>query len=255
MAQNGGSTHHEGRVEVPNGGPDDQADSAEVAAPWDATANIHRRMMLAAASVKTIEKRGTVRINNKDAYNFVTHDDAMDTAKAALSAQGVGIEPDIVSMEQEQNRTKMEIKVDFVNVDNPEDLISRKAFGYGVDQSDKGPGKAYSYALKLALLKALQIPAGDAEDVERYDQRHENPDTELDERFKAIATSWAQLFRGAIQAQETVDDLKHLQADHKAALMATTEDMRGYLVELIQEQKRLKKADNRFYREPPNETE
>ena len=236
MAQNGGSTHHERRVPVPDGPVVDTPDSPELDTPWNRGANIHRRMMLAAASIKTLEKRGKVKIG-KDGYAYVTHDDAMEAAKSALSDQGVSIEPDIVEMKQDGNRTTMEIKIDFVNVDKPEDMITRKSFGYGVDASDKGPGKAYSYALKTGLLKALQMPAGEAEDVEGYDQRHENPSTELDKRFKAIATSWAQLFRAAIQSQETIDDLKHLQATHKDALMSTTEDMRTYLVELIQERK------------------
>lgn len=242
MAQTGGRTDNEGSVPVPNGSTVDQTDNPEVDSEWDANANIHKRMMRAAASVKTIEKRGKVQMKGGGGYDFVTHDDAALYAKQAIHAQGVNIEPDIVSMNQDGNMTVMEISVDFVNVDDPSDKLSRRSFGYGVDASDKGPGKAYSYALKTALLKALQIPAGDAEDVERYDQRHETPDTELDERFKTVCQSWAQLFREAIKLQSSLDDLKHLQATHKAALMATTEDMRSYLVQLIQEQQAPLKA-------------
>ena len=241
MAQDGGSTDPKIGMEFQDGPTVDQADSAQVAPAWDTSANIHRRMMLAAASIKTIEKRGKVKIG-KDGYSFVTHDDAMNTAKAALAAQGVAIEPDIVTFKQDGNRTIIELRVSFVNVDNPHDTIGATSYGYGVDQTDKGPGKAYSYALKLALLKALQIPAGDADDVERYDQRHENPDIELDKRFKAISISWANLLRWAISQQETVDDLKALQTNHKEALMATTEDMREFLLEQIQEAKRLKES-------------
>jgi hypothetical protein len=36
--------------------------------------------------------------------------------------------------------------------------------GYGIDPQDKGPGKAISYSVKYALLKALGLESGDDPD-------------------------------------------------------------------------------------------
>ena len=51
--------------------------------------------------------------------------------------------------------------VRFVNIDEPQDFFDVQSFGYGVDGQDKGPGKAMSYAVKYALLKALGLETGE----------------------------------------------------------------------------------------------
>ena len=39
-----------------------------------------------------------------------------------------------------------------------------RAFGYGIDNGEKGPGKAVSYAVKYALLKTFCLETGDDPD-------------------------------------------------------------------------------------------
>jgi hypothetical protein len=57
--------------------------------------------------------------------------------------------------------------VRFVNVEDPADHFDVETFGYGVDSQDKGPGKAMSYAVKYALLKALGLETGDDPDMDQ----------------------------------------------------------------------------------------
>jgi hypothetical protein len=45
--------------------------------------------------------------------------------------------------------------------------ISSSFLLYGIDDSDKGPGKAISYAVKYALLKALGLETGDDPDEDQ----------------------------------------------------------------------------------------
>jgi hypothetical protein len=57
--------------------------------------------------------------------------------------------------------------VRFVNVDDPQDFFDVETFGYGLDDQDKGPGKAMSYAVKYALLKTLGLETGDDPDEDQ----------------------------------------------------------------------------------------
>ncbi len=78
-----------------------------------------------------------------------------------------------MSAEQVGNRTQVLLKVRFANIDNPADFIDVPGLGYGVDDQDKGPGKATSYAVKYCLLKALGLETGDDPDLD--DQPHKPP--------------------------------------------------------------------------------
>lgn len=97
-------------------------------------------------------------------YTIVSHDAVTAKVRPELVKQGVIYYPVRVARSQDGNRTEMDVTVRFVNVDNPQDFIDVQACGYGVDSQDKGPGKAMSYAVKYALLKALGLETGDDPD-------------------------------------------------------------------------------------------
>lgn len=81
--------------------------------------------------------------------------------RPALLEVGVIYYPVSMQRSQDGNRTQVDLAVRFVNIDKPEDYIDVPACGYGIDSQDKGPGKAISYAVKYALLKALGLETGD----------------------------------------------------------------------------------------------
>ena len=60
--------------------------------------------------------------------------------------------------------TSATIEMTFRNVDDKDDTITVKSVGYGADNSDKGIGKAVSYAVKYALLKSFSLETGDETD-------------------------------------------------------------------------------------------
>lgn len=97
-------------------------------------------------------------------YRFVSHDQVTAKVHPLLVKYGLVILPSVTEMTQENNRTKMCISVDFVNIDNPQDYVRTMYYGYGVDNGDKGPGKAFSYAYKYALLKTFCLETGDDPD-------------------------------------------------------------------------------------------
>lgn len=128
------------------------------ATPRSATLNIHQRLLAVMEAVGYVQKEEKM-VNNQ--YRFVSHDAVTAKIRPALIKNRVLAIPRTVSHAQDGNRTEATVEVDFINVDKPEDRITVPMFGYGIDPQDKGPGKAISYAVKYACLKALSLETGD----------------------------------------------------------------------------------------------
>lgn len=107
-------------------------------------------------------QKGTNKVNGQ--YNYVSHDKVSAKLHPLLVKHRVMALPTTDQLSQEGNRTAVLLAVDFVNVDCPMDKVTVKFPGYGVDSSDKGPGKAVSYAFKLACLKAFCLETGEDPD-------------------------------------------------------------------------------------------
>ena len=130
--------------------------------------NIYQRMAAVMAKVAYIQKDEKQKGMN---YRTVSHDAVVALLRPHFLEEGIHMEVDVVEHSQDGNRTEATVLVSFVNIDEPKDRILAKAFGYGVDQQDKGPGKAISYAVKYALLKNLFLETGD--DPDYHDVDHE----------------------------------------------------------------------------------
>jgi hypothetical protein len=100
-------------------------------------------------------------------YSIVSHDAVTARCAPCWSSTACSTIRAILQTEQFGNRTQAFMTVRFVNIDEPADFIDVQSFGYGIDESDKGPGKAMSYAVKYALLKALGMETGDDPDLEQ----------------------------------------------------------------------------------------
>lgn len=60
----------------------------------------------------------------------------------------------------------LKIKINFYCDENEEFICSTEAVGMGIDDNDKAMGKAYTYAVKYALLKLFRLQFGDDADAE-----------------------------------------------------------------------------------------
>ncbi len=116
--------------------------------------------------------KGKNKVNGQ--YNFVSHDDVAEKVHPMLVNHRVLALPTTIDVKQEGNRTVIMLRVFFINVDNPADQFSVEFPGYGVDPSDKGPGKAISYAFKYALLKTFCLETGEDPDKDSK-SRYEPP--------------------------------------------------------------------------------
>lgn len=131
--------------------------------------NIYQKINNVMKEVSYIQK-GTKQVNNQ--YRFVSHDQVTSIMHDPLTKNGIAMIPTVKSFSVNGNRTEILVNVKFVNIDDPLDFFDVDYLGFGIDASDKGPGKAISYACKYALLKTFCLETGDDPDQEQ-DTKHD----------------------------------------------------------------------------------
>lgn len=133
--------------------------------------NIYQRLAAVMDEVSYIQKERKTGMN----YTIVSHDAVTAKVRPALLKHGIVYHPVRCDHTHNGNRAECAMTVRFVNVDAPTDFFDVPTFGYGIDPQDKGPGKAMSYAVKYALLKALGLETGDDPDEQSIDHSPVDP--------------------------------------------------------------------------------
>ena len=132
--------------------------------------NIYQRLAKVMGEVDYIQKEKKQGMR----YSIVSHDAVTAKVRPILLKHGIVYHISDLWYEQVGNRTQVKLVVTFVNVDDPLDRIDSHSIGFGIDDQDKGAGKAVSYAVKYALLKSLGLETGDDPD-ENQDAVFDNP--------------------------------------------------------------------------------
>lgn len=135
------------------------------------TLNIHQRLHAVMGEVDYVQKEKKAGMR----YSIVSHDAVTAKVRPILVKHGIVYYPVAMARSQNGNRTEIDLTVRFANIDAPTDFIDVIACGYGVDEQDKGPGKAISYAVKYCLLKALGLETGDDPDIEQDEKATHRP--------------------------------------------------------------------------------
>ena len=100
-------------------------------------------------------------------YKITSWNEVNDKVKKKLKEMKVLILPRVLEHTKEGNLTLVKMNAEIINVDMPEDRITIGDYvGHGIDQSDKGFGKACSYAYKYLLMKLFMTSIGTEEDSE-----------------------------------------------------------------------------------------
>ena len=133
--------------------------------PAKPSRNLHQRLHAAMGKVKYIQKDARVKLKSGASYSVITHDAVTAKVRPALLEQGVIYYPVGMHRTQDGNRTEVDLKVRFANIDDPTDYIDVPGTASAIDNEDKGPGKAVSYAVKYCLLKALGLETGEDADL------------------------------------------------------------------------------------------
>jgi ERF superfamily len=127
--------------------------------------NIYQRLNRVMQSVSFVRKHKPGGMK----YAVVSHDAVTSKVRPYLIGNGILWTVRDLMCVQNGNRTECRFTVRFTNVDEPADFIDVPTIGYGIDEQDKGPGKAVSYGVKTALLKTLGLESGEGEDPD-FDQ-------------------------------------------------------------------------------------
>lgn len=211
--------------------------------------NVHQRMHGVRRLVGgNIEKGGHFRAKSQKTgavieYPYVTHDDVTEHVRAALNIFRINTLPTVVKWSNNGNRVEVDVNVEFINIDKPEDRAAVVSTGFGADTSDKGPGKAISYAVKYAYLKTFLLNSAD--DIEEHDIKHDSVETRVSvtEKEREIAVQsvrqWAEEFKTELDACKSEAEVNALQKRNRDMIMSegVPESTRAYFVERIQARK------------------
>lgn len=133
--------------------------------------NVYQRMLNIMSEISHIQK-GAKKVNNQ--YAYVSHDQVAAALHNLFVKHGVFAIVDVLSHDTKEIQvgrdkvtqvfTTATLEITYVNVDDTNDRFSAKSFGHAVDPSDKGPGKAVSYAVKYNYLKQFCLNTGEDTD-------------------------------------------------------------------------------------------
>ena len=140
--------------------------------------NIYQKINAIRTEVDYIQKDKNVSTGSGGSYKAVTHDAVTGILRKHLIKYGVVCVPNQLSgqmadprrEDQKQLRYEGSYQFEFVNCDNPEEKITIRVDAHAMDNADKAPGKAISYAKKYAVLKLFEIETGEDEES-RYQER------------------------------------------------------------------------------------
>ena len=155
-----------------------------------ATLNIYQRINAVRKAIGYVQK-DKAGSTGGGSYKAVTHDAVTGMVRAALIEHGVVIVPSVLSAvfnakepEAKQRLYEATYQIEFVNIDDPADRIVTQQNAHALDNGDKAPGKAQSYATKYAILKLFNIETGEDEES-RYQQEEFDIDSIAAEIKKA----------------------------------------------------------------------
>ena len=140
--------------------------------------NIYQRINAVRKAINYIQKDKSVSAGPAGSYRAVTHDAVTGMIRQHLVEHGIIIAPTLIEsmFHPKEEGAKQRLysasyDVRFINMDAPDECVTIRIEAHALDNGDKAPGKAISYATKYAILKLFNIETG--EDEESRYQREE----------------------------------------------------------------------------------
>ena len=144
-------------------------------------------------SIAYIQKDKSVSTGG-GSYKAVTHDTVTALVRPAMIEHGIVCWPSLVDSESrtkeegsKQFRYEATYDFTFANVEDAADCLVIRIQAHAMDNADKAPGKALSYAKKYAMLKLFESETGEDEESRYNPEGMENDD--LARHLKAINES------------------------------------------------------------------
>ena len=152
--------------------------------------NIYEKLLKIKESVEYLKKA-----QKGQQYDFVSSSQVIAALRAKMNEEKLLLVPDVEDakfstiIEKTSAKgnptvdllTEIFISFKWINAENPEETLTIKWYGQGVDTSgEKGVGKAYTYAEKYFLLKFFNIPT-DKDDPDLFGQKHKRKTKNTDD--------------------------------------------------------------------------
>jgi len=137
---------------------------------------LHQKLLAIRKTVPYLQKD-----NEGFKFKYVSSSQTLGALRTAMDEQGVLLIPRIIKYETRDHTTKsggheyftiIEIEFTWVNVDDPAEMIVCPWLGHGLDDGEKGAGKAMTYAEKYFMLKFFNI-ATDKDDPDSFQRKHD----------------------------------------------------------------------------------
>ena len=198
------------------------ADSTGLRGSIDPNASIHLRIWRIAQEFGAITKDGKMA-QEAGGYGYTTIDAMLARARTLFDRHGVLTIPRVTKWTQDGNRTVQDVDVDFVNVDCPDDKITIPVVGYGNDKHDKGPPKAHTQAIKIAIKGLLNLTTKeDEEDANTPEHQAAGSESEqvqaANERARSAVGKWASAYKAALTTARSTKELDQIKRANAAQL-------------------------------------
>jgi len=124
--------------------------------------SIYQKLFDITHSVKRIEQDQTKNIP----YKITSWNKVNEAIREELKNKNLLLLPRVLEHSKEGNLTVVKMSCDIKDLESNESITIGDYYGYGVDNSDKGVGKATTYAYKYLIMKLFMLEVGEAEDSE-----------------------------------------------------------------------------------------
>lgn len=138
--------------------------------------NIYQKMVAIRQAVPYLQKAA-----NGPQYQYVSSSQTVSAVRDLLDEHGIFLKTEMLGQELKefhtakgalQFMTAIKMRFTWINAENPEEQIVTLWEGQGVDNGEKGIGKAATYAEKYFILKTFNIPT-DKDDPDAYQAKVE----------------------------------------------------------------------------------
>lgn len=133
--------------------------------------NLLQRINAVRKAVAYIQKDKSVSTGSSGSYKAVTHDTVTAMVREHMVEHGIVSWPHLVDSTSlpkdegaKQFRYEATYDFTFCNIEDRSDSLTIRIQAHAMDNADKAPGKALSYAKKYALLKLFEIETGEDEE-------------------------------------------------------------------------------------------
>jgi len=99
-------------------------------------------------------------------YKITSWNAVHDVIKKELLEEKLLIIPNVIEHNKEGNLTVVKMNAGIIDIETNDRIVIGDYVGYGIDTSDKGVGKAITYAYKYLLMKLFMLEVGTDEDSE-----------------------------------------------------------------------------------------